>query len=472
MKHLTLPGSKSITNRDLILAALCDWKTTLSWVLRSDDTRYMMNALRDLGIEIQDWWERIVVHWWKEKIISQELEIYLGQSGTSIRFLTWLAALMNQWRVTFVWDDRLMERPLGSLIDGIKQLGIKVDTREGNLPPVTVHGWKITSNSIHMDGTVSSQFFTALLNIGWFIDWWLEIIVDWELVSKPYIDMTICELEKFGIHVENNDYKSFRVEVFGKNIPTSNNGTAEEEVFFPNTSTDHFERNITIEWDASALSYIANFIALHGWRITIDNLWDESKQGDYQYLEILKKYFWLDYYSDWKTTTLKAGWIDKISPFLRGRALGGGEINFEDMPDVSMSFMSVAIFLSGDTKITWLKTLNLKECLRIDAMRDELLKLWVHVTSTQDSITIWEFWSFGSEMKKTGWLNKSVKIETYDDHRIAMTFGVLASYLKKQYSEKLEILDPDCVNKTYPKFWDDLRFLEQVDDVHATYFKK
>ena len=453
MKHLTLPGSKSITNRNLILAALSEWKTTLIWVLKSDDTRYMMNALRDLWIEIQDNGQNIVVDWWKDKIISQELEIYVWQSGTSIRFLTWLAALMKSWKVTFVWDERLMERPLGSLIDGIKQLWVKIETREWNLPPVTIYGWEISNNSIHMDGTVSSQFFTSLLNIGAFLDEWLEIQVDWDLVSKPYIDMTILELSKFGISVENNNYKSFTV---NKNTEVGNE----------NFHSLQGERNITIEWDASALSYIANFIVLHGWRITIDNLWDITAQWDYPYLELLEKHFGLLYSSDWKTTTLKCWGIDKNSPSLQGRGPGGGQFNFEDMPDVSMSFMSLAIFLPWKTMITGLKTLNLKECLRIDAMRDELSKLWVHVTSTGDSITIGTFGdSFGWEMKKTWWFNKSVKIDTYDDHRIAMTFGVLGSYMKKAYDEELEILNPECVNKTYPKFWEDLRFLEEVENV-------
>ncbi len=439
MKKLTLPWSKSITNRDLILASLSSWKTVLDWVLVSDDTRHMIRALKDLWIKVEDNGTRVSVEWGVEKLLAQEIEIYLGQSGTCMRFLPALACLLTKWEVTFVWDERLMERPLGALISWIEQLWIEIDNREGGLPPIVVRGGKITNNVVKMDGSISSQFFTALMNIGGFIEWWLEIEVVWDLVSKPYIDMTILELSKFGISVENKDYQKFIVGVVDVQSKTD-------------------DRNITIEWDGSALSYIANYIVLNGWRIEITNLWNITKQGDYQYLELLKSYFWLDYSSDWKTTILKAWGIDKMN---LNRLVW---IDFEDMPDVSMSFMSLAIFLPGETKITWLKTLNLKECKRIDAMRDELIKLWIEVKSDEDSISIGEYrwkkwwkWIFGIWGK--------IKIETYNDHRIAMTFWVLETYLKERYKEKIKILNPDCVNKTYPNFWTDLEFLWETEDI-------
>jgi 3-phosphoshikimate 1-carboxyvinyltransferase len=138
-------------------------------------------------------------------------------------------------------------------------------------------------------------------------------------------------------------------------------------------------------------------------------------------------------------------------------------INFEDMPDISMSFMSLAIFLPWKTKIIWLKTLNLKECKRIDVMKNELIKLWVEIDSDEESIEVWEYfwkkwwtWFF--------WIWK-IKIETYNDHRIAMTFWVLKSYLEKKYKEKIKILNPDCVTKTYPNFWEDLRELWEIEKI-------
>ena len=454
MKKLTLPWSKSITNRDLILASLSEGKTILNWVLVSDDTRFMINALKDLGVKIEDNWISVIIEWWIVNLSSWEIEIYLGQSGTCMRFLPAFACLLKSWKITFVWEERLMQRPMWDLIDWIKQLWINIQARENKYPPVIIKSWKVLNNKIKMNWTVSSQFFTALMNIWWFIKWGLEIEVIWDLVSKPYIDMTIFELEKFWIKVENNDYKNFKV--LEKNIGQIQGTTLTEDC-----RGESCIKNINIEWDASALSYIANYIVLHWWRIEIQNLWKNTKQGDYKYLEILEKYFGLLWESDWKKTILKCGWIEKNLPSFKG-GLGGDEINFENMPDISMSFMSLAIFLPWKTKITGLKTLNLKECKRIDAMKNELKKLWVDVESDDESIIIWEY-NKKVPVSRFKFFNigTGIKISTYNDHRIAMTFWVLKTYLEKKYKENIKILNPSCVEKTYPNFWEDLKFLEE-----------
>ena len=454
MKKLTLPWSKSITNRDLILASLSEGKTILNWVLVSDDTRFMINALKDLGVKIEDNWTSVIINWWIVNLSSWEIEIYLGQSGTCMRFLPAFACLLKSWKITFVWEERLMQRPMWDLIDWIKQLWINIQARENKYPPVIIKSWKVLNNKIKMNWTVSSQFFTALMNIWWFIKWGLEIEVIWDLVSKPYIDMTIFELEKFWIKVENNDYKNFKV--LEKNI-----GQIQGTALIEDCRGESCIKNINIEWDASALSYIANYIVLHWWRIEIQNLWKNTKQGDYKYLEILEKYFGLLWESDWKKTILKCGWIEKNLPSFKG-GLGGDEINFENMPDISMSFMSLAIFLPWKTKITGLKTLNLKECKRIDAMKNELKKLWVDVESDDESIIIWEY-NKKVPVSRFKFFNigTGIKISTYNDHRIAMTFWVLKTYLEKKYKENIKILNPSCVEKTYPNFWEDLKFLEE-----------
>ena len=459
VKKLTLPWSKSITNRDLILASLTEWKTILNWILVSDDTRFMINALKDLGVKIEDNWTSVVIDWGLENLNCGEIEIYLGQSGTCMRFLPAFACLLKKWKVTFVGEERLMERPLWALIDWIKQMLIDIQAKDKKFPPVIVKSWKIIKNKIKMDWTISSQFFTALMNIWGFIKWGLEIEVIWDLVSKPYIDMTIFELAKFWIEVENDDYR--KIKILEKKEENTNN-------------------NISIEWDASALSYVANYIVLHWWRIEVQNLWKNTKQWDYKYLDILEKNFWLIYESNWEKTILKAGWIDKInlSPVRREYPEGERgieEFNFENMPDISMSFMSLAIFLPWKTKITGLKTLNLKECKRIDAMRDELRKLWVEVESDENSISIWEYKPFFLSLEKREMPARQreffkrffskIKIKTYNDHRIAMTFWVLESYLEKKYNEKIKILNPDCVAKTYPNFWEDLKDWGEMEDL-------
>jgi len=298
---------------------------------------------------------------------------------------------------------------------------VHVETTGGSFP-ITIHPWSIQSSKVRMNGESSSQYFTALLQIAPLLPNGLLIEVVGDLVSKPYINITLSEMAKFWVSVENHDYQSFQV------LPWEYHYPYEE---------------LTIEGDASALSYIACFLALHGGRIHVENIGTNSKQGDYQFLECLK-IFGLKYESDGGTTTLHAPWLKQGSL----EASRDFEIDFEDMPDVSMSFMIMSIFLPWKTRITGLKTLNLKECLRIDAMRDELSKLWVEVESDGNSITIGELAVYDASQVR--------EIETYDDHRIAMCFGVLGSYLWG-----LEILNPNCVSKTYPNFWKDLEDWKQ-----------
>lgn len=419
MKTLTLPASKSITNRVLIITSLIDWVSILKSILKSDDTEYMIKALKEVWIEITEENDDVIVNWWINKIKWNNKTLYIWQSWTCMRFLTWFFVLNQVWNVTLTWEERLLERPLFDLIDAIKQMWIEIESNN-NHPPVTLKPWKIKNNKIKMDWTSSSQYFTALLQIAPLLENWLEIEVIWEMVSKPYIDLTINEMNKFWVEVENQDYKKFIVK-----------------------KQDYKNNNTEVEWDASALSYIANYITLHGWEIQINNIWNTSKQWDYKYLDTIK-IFWLEYSSDWKTTILKAPWIKNVDL----SKYENYEIDFEDMPDVSMSFMSLTIFLPWKTKITWLKTLNLKECKRIDAMKDELTKIWVYSENDDNSIVIWEIPHPNPLLTGEG---VRIDIETYNDHRIAMVFGTLNTYIWN-----LNILNPNCVNKTYPKFWEDL----------------
>lgn len=420
MKTLTLPWSKSLTNRDLVLASLSNWITELKWYLRSEDTKYMIDALNTIWIKIYEKDESLFINWWVDNILWNNKELYIHQSWTCMRFLTWLAILNKKWNITITWDERLLERPMWDLIDGIRQLWIKIESN-WNLPPVTITPSKINNNIIKIKWTSSSQFFTALLLIWALIPKWLEINVIWNMVSKPYIDLTIEELRKFWIKVINNQYKSFKIN--------------QQKITSPNI--------LQVEWDASALSYIANYVIFNNNKITITNLWDNSKQWDYKYLKILKKYFWFDFLSWWNDTILD--WNITISLLEEYR-----EVDFEDMPDISMSFMSIAPLLKWKTKIIWLQTLNLKECKRIDAMWEELSKLWVKLNYDSDSMIIYE------------WFNppKNIKIETYNDHRIAMVFWTLKTFLEKKYDTKIEILNPECVWKTYTNFWKDLESLK------------
>lgn len=416
MKQITLPGSKSITNRDLILAALASGKSVLRWALDSDDTVYMIEALRTLWIKIYKSNDVLEVHWWIELIEWNNQNIFIWNSWTSMRFLLALAALNKKWSITLTWTPRMLKRPLKDLTDWIKQLGNNIIS-DNWFPPVTISSSWIFSDSIKMNWASSSQYFTAMIQIAPLLDKWLTIEVDWDLVSKPYIDITINELNKFWVEVTNNEYKSFVIK-----------------------KQSYKSVNIDIEWDASALSYFVEYIIIHGWELEISNIWSNSKQWDYNFLRAVS-IFGLEYNSDWEKTIIRAPGIKKID-LSRYKDL---EIDFITMPDVSLTFMALSIFLPWKTKIIWLQTLNLKECDRITAMNNELSKLWVEVACTNDQIEIWELWITPKQ---------NIQIDTYDDHRIAMVFGTLKTLIPN-----LVILNPECVGKTYPSFWDDMNFV-------------
>ena len=418
-KWFVLPGSKSLTNRNLVIAALADGTTVLHSVLESDDTMYCVEALRALGIKIEQEGTSLMVHGGVQHLAGNDQELFLWASGTSMRFLTWLSVLNKEWSITLTGTERLCERPLKDLVDGIIQLGLEIDSNDG-CPPVTVHPGEPTSKEITMNGESSSQYFTAMMMVGPYLPGWLTIHVEGELVSKPYIDMTIAEMEKFWAKVVNTDYKSFRV-----------------------MRKKYQPQELTVEGDASALSYIAAYITLHGWRVDITNIGSMTHQGDYRFLDELM-WLWLISESDGFATTLGCnGILNYDMELLRDQT-----IDMEAMPDVSLTYMILALFLPGVTTITGLQTLNLKECRRIEAMATELRRLWVEVSETEESIQIGEL---PADYEEQAEKREAIEIETYDDHRIAMSFWVLMSYIGW-----MTIMDPGCVGKTYPNFWEDI----------------
>ena len=509
MHTLTLPWSKSITNRDLILATLTEEEVILSWILESDDTHFMIEVLRKIGIKIEKSWNTLIIQWGREKLHGSDTPLFLWASWTCMRFLSALCALNREGSITLTGKERLLERPMKPLIQALRDLWITVESN-GDFPPLTITGISTTPpkeisffqqkknnychsvptsgsesfrnknckeqtnyeynkekiisdwekeislekieitkkiQKISLDGSSSSQYFTALLHIAPLLPNGLHIIVENKLVSKPYIDITIYEMKKFWVSVENNDYKEFFVAPQKYQV-------SKNFLWWKNSKVSR----IFVEWDASALSYIANFIVLHGGEIEINNLGNTTKQGDYKYLDMLK-IFWLEYSSNGKKTILKATWIrhQDLSPYKNM------SFDFEDMPDVSLSFMSLCLFLWGTNHITGLKTLNLKECLRINAMHQELEKLWVKISSDNESISIGELASWQEKEEKNfqkqefqSFSEFPISIDTYDDHRIAMTFGVLGTYIWN-----LNIVDKSCVAKTYPRFWKDLAWMEK-----------
>jgi len=366
---LTLPGSKSITNRAFLCAALSKGKSHIYGALKSDDTRMMLQALKKLDIKIKEGETAIEVIGCGGNFKSGARTVYGGASGTTTRFLTALSVL-RKGKVTIKGTKRMRERPMKDLNDALAQL-------------------KDGKRVVRIKVDKSSQFLSALLMISPILGP-LKIEVVGELVSKPYIDITLLVMKAFGVKVKNNDYRFFEInKQFYKGV------------------------DFEVEGDASAASYFSAIHFLHGGSLKFTNLnARKSVQGDINFPLALKQ-------------------LNNRSPRV---------IDMEDMPDVAITLACVAPFVKGETKITGLSTLLLKETDRLAALETELKKLGVKVRKTKDSLTV-----FG------GVSDKQQTIDTYDDHRIAMSFAVFGTMVPGVIIE-----NPNCTAKTYPNFWEDL----------------
>ena len=396
---LNLPGSKSITNRAFLCAALAKGESSLKGYLESDDTRVMMNALRQVGVKLNQKDDAIKVIGVGGEFKSGDFIFDLHNAGTATRFLT-AAMCVRDGTTVVTGNSRMKQRPISDLVEGLKQLGIEIDYLENEgFPPVKIKSKKRkakcdqqTEYLIKMKGNKSSQYFSALLMMGPLLNKPLRIEVEGDLVSKPYIDITIDVMKAFGVEIDNNNYQSFLI------LPQKYKAT-----------------DYLIEGDASAASYWQSIHFLHKGYLNFKNLnIKKSIQGDAKYLDYLKQL------------------LDKKE-----------ELDMNDLPDVAMTLAVTAPFSLGETCITGLSTLRIKETDRLFALEKELGKLGVEVGTTDDSIIV----SGGSMINNQG----SLLIETYDDHRMAMCFAVMGTKISG-----IIINNPDCTNKTYPHFWGDL----------------
>jgi len=405
-----LPGSKSLTLRDCAIAALADGVSTVRFPGEADDYWRMKDCLRRLGIDVDDSQdEQVRITGRGGRFGAGRIELNVGQSAVTARLMLAFAALRPD--VTVIDGHISMQnRPNKDLTDALQALGARIDAaRDGHLPS-TVTGARL-KGPVRVPGNISSQYLTSLLTIAPLVDGGLTIDVEGELTSKPYIDLTLDEMAKFGVAVENPDYR--RLVVRGQPYRAG---------------------VVPVEGDASAASYFAALATLHGAQITLSNLGVGTRQGDYAFLGLCEKLG--------ARVTRAAGSTAIEGP----RALSAnfdGAVDMTSMPDVAPTLMMIAPLLSKATRIAGLATLRVKECDRIAAPTRELRKLGVTVEEGPDYMVI---------QPLDGAANRPrvVEIETYHDHRIAMSFGVLGSRLPG-----LRILDPGCVAKTYPNYWRD-----------------
>jgi 3-phosphoshikimate 1-carboxyvinyltransferase len=412
-----LPGSKSLTLRDCAIAALANGPSTILHPGEADDYWRMKDCLRRLGIAVDDSREdRVLISGQGGNFATGRVELDVGQSAVTARVMLAFAALRPD--VTVVDGHISMQkRPNKDLVDALASLGATIESTHDGYLPTHVRGARSLRGPVKVPGTISSQYLTSLMIIAPLIDGGLTIEVEGELTSKPYVDLTLDEMAKFGVSVDNQDYRRFVVR-----------------------QQEYRSGEIAVEGDASAASYFAALAMLHGARITLTNLGEVTRQGDYGFFALCEK-LGAKIERHPRTTVIEGPGELAIS--------FDGPVDMTSMPDVAPTLMMMAPFLPRATRITGLATLRVKECDRIAAPTRELRKLGVKVEEGPDYMVI-DPLSDDAKSRVANPIQEVVEIETYHDHRIAMSFGVLGSRLPG-----LRILDPGCVAKTYPNYWRD-----------------
>ena len=399
------PGSKSLTNRALVCAALAEGESLLTGALDSEDTRVMIDALRRIGLDIEHnpLVATIRVVGCGGRLPGSGVELYVANSGTSMRFLT---ALCTLGRGSFRIDGspRMRERPIEDLLESLRALGAEaVAESPGGCPPVTVQGAGLPGGRAEVSGSISSQFLSGLLMAAPYAAQPVELTVAGELVSKPYVEMTLAVMRGFRRAVESRELRQF---------------------FVP--AGRYWGRAYAVEPDASAASYFFAAAAVTGGEVTVEGLSRESLQGDVAFCDCLAR----------MGCEVRYG-ADSIT--MIGRPLWGIEADMNAISDTVQTLGAVALFAASPTTVTGVAHMRYKETDRIAAMATELRKLGAAVEERADG------------MKITPGRIRGTEIDTYDDHRMAMSFAVAGLRLPG-----VVIRNPDCASKTYPKFFEDL----------------
>ena len=401
------PGSKSITNRALVCAALAAGQSRLAGALRSDDTVVMIEGLRQLGIDVaaDGSGREIEVTGCDGQPPATAAELFVGNSGTTARFLTALATLgSGAYRIHGV--PRMHQRPISDLLDALRALGADVASEAGDgCPPVIVRAAGLEGGRVTIRGDVSSQFLSGLLLSAPCAREPVEIVVDGPLVSKPYVQMTLSVMSEFGMVV---------------------GGADEFDRFFVPCGLGYHGNDYAIEPDASAASYFFAAAAVTGGQVTVSGLSRDSLQGDVAFCDCLARMGCRVRYKS-----------DRIT--VAGGPLKGIEIDMADISDTAQTLAAVALFAEGPTTITGIAHVRHKETDRIAALATELRKLGATVEEQPSGLRI-----------VPGPLH-GARVDTYDDHRMAMSLALVGLAVPG-----VAINDPGCTAKTYPDFFHDL----------------
>ncbi len=412
---VNLPGSKSLSNRALLLAALAHGTTKVTNLLDSDDVRHMLNALKALGVNYRLSADKSICEidglgqafqW------DNGLSLFLGNAGTAMRPLTAALCLArpnndNVAEIILTGEPRMKERPIKHLVDALLQAGASVEYLEQEgYPPLAIRNQGLKGGKVQIDGSVSSQFLTALLMAAPMANGDLEIEIIGDLVSKPYIDITLNMMKIFGVNVENQQYQRFLVK-------------GNQQYQSPKT--------FLVEGDASSASYFLAAGAIKG-KVRVTGVGKQSIQGDRLFADVLEK------------MGAKITWGDDFIEAERGE-LRGIDMDMNHIPDAAMTIATTALFAEGETVIRNIYNWRVKETDRLTAMVTELRKVGATVEEGEDFIRIQplvldQF--------------KAAEIATYNDHRMAMCFALVALS-----NTRVTILDPKCTAKTFPTFFEE-----------------
>jgi 3-phosphoshikimate 1-carboxyvinyltransferase len=404
-----VPGSKSLTNRALIVGALAQGRSILRGALDSEDTRVMVAALQQLGFQVDHHVEEhlIEIEGRGGEIPTAEANLFVANSGTSFRFLT---ALVATGHGTYRLDGspRMRQRPVADLLAALNRLGTEAVSEQGTgCPPVIVCARGLQGGHASVKGDISSQFLSGLLMALPYAREPTTLEVEGTLVSRPYVEMTLAVMTAFGARVEDQEFRSFYIQ--------------------PARYRGYRGQSYKIEPDASAASYFFALAAITGSTMTVEGLGDQSLQGDLGFVNVLETMgCTVEHHAELTTVT--------------GGPLRGADADMGDISDTVMTLAVVALFAKGTTRIRNVAHIRHKETDRIAALATELRRLGATVEEFPDGLRIDPPASLAP-----------VRIATYDDHRMAMSFALAGIR-----APGITILDPGCVAKTYPNFWEDL----------------
>lgn len=405
---INLPGSKSVSNRALLLAALACGKTVLTNLLDSDDVHHMLNALSALGINYTLSADRTrcdITGNGGALRAPGALELFLGNAGTAMRPLA-AALCLGENEIVLTGEPRMKERPIGHLVDALRQGGANIDYLEQeNYPPLRLRGG-FTGGDVEVDGSVSSQFLTALLMTAPLAPKDTIIHVKGELVSKPYIDITLNLMKTFGVEIANHHYQQFVVK-------------GGQQYQSPG--------RYLVEGDASSASYFLAAGAIKGGTVKVTGIGRNSMQGDIRFADVLEK----------MGATIT--WGDDFIACTRGE-LHAVDMDMNHIPDAAMTIATTALFAKGTTTLRNIYNWRVKETDRLFAMATELRKVGAEVEEGHDYIRI-------TPPAKL----HHADIGTYNDHRMAMCFSLVALS-----DTPVTILDPKCTAKTFPDYFEQL----------------